>query len=284
MNAFFAIITGLIVTVGSGITALAPISKRRERFLRVLGVCFTLAGGLLGVTLGLRSAAKTNSLLSNTAEILQNSSKTLRGIDETLTTSKGVLKETQENLEKTNATLRIASDASAIVNEASSFSSGGDAFPEVFAYAVTREDGKSYIGFSLHKVSKYPLYGLDLHVGRPYRTALKDSTVQTLGISKEFREFNTNASVPIWFYPMPDSESVFFTAYMTARNGVWEEVIQVRKVGERVATRWVIYGTKDASRAPYKKVLDLADADFPSEERNHLIYPISELSLPLAPR
>jgi hypothetical protein len=109
MNAILFIITGLIVLAGSSLTAIAPIwkEKGKEKRLRIVGVCITVGGGLLGIVIGLKSAAKSDTLMRNTAQILQTSGKTLSGVSETLQTSKDVLKETQENLDKTKENLNI---------------------------------------------------------------------------------------------------------------------------------------------------------------------------------
>src|SRR5258708_16720539 len=149
MNAFLFIVTGLIVLVGSSFTAIAPIWKEKEKQFRIIGVGLTVGGGVLGILIGLKSAAKSDALIRSTAQILQTSAKTLSGVDQTLQTSKDVLKETQENLDKTKQSLEIASQTSVNSKEASSYSSGGDAYPSVFPYAVTREDGTRQVGFSL---------------------------------------------------------------------------------------------------------------------------------------
>jgi hypothetical protein len=107
MNAILFIVTGLIVLAGSSLTAIAPIWKEKEKRFRIIGVCVTVGGGVLGIVIGLKSAAKSDALMRSTAQILQTSGKTLSGVSETLQTSKDVLKETQENLDKTKENLNI---------------------------------------------------------------------------------------------------------------------------------------------------------------------------------
>jgi hypothetical protein len=286
MNAFLFIVTGLVVLVGSSFTAIAPIAteKKVEKRLRIIGVCLTVAGGLLGVVIGLRSAAKTDALMRSTAQIMQTSAKTLSAVDETLETSKGVLMKTQENLDKTKESLEIASRTSVNLREASSYVSGGDAYPVVFAHAVTREDGARQIGFVLSKQGKYPLYELKVFVGKPYKTSAVDTTIQTLGASRQFQELNGNASYPLWFQPIPEENSTFYSVIMSARSGNWEEVINVQKVSSGIAMRSVLFWSKDPRVTPNKRVFDLADENFPPAERKKKIYPLAELALPVAPR
>jgi len=284
MNAFLFIVTGLIVLVGSSCALIAPIWKEKEKHLRIIGVCLTVSGGLLGILIGLRSAAKSDALMRSTAQILQTSGKTLSGVDQTLQTSKDVLKETKENLDKTNQSLEIASQTSVNLREASSYASGGDSYPSVFPYAVTREDGTRQVGFSLQKQGKYPLYGLRVFIGKPYKVSDSDPTIQTFGASREFQELDGSASYPLWFQPVPEGNSTIYSAIMSARNGNWEEVIDVQKVSSGIAARWVLFKSNDPRVSPNRLVLDLADDKFPRDERRRKIYPLNGVSLPLAPR
>jgi hypothetical protein len=68
MNTFLFILAGLIVIAGSILIGLAPIWKQHEKRLRVLGVSLTFAGGVLGIVIGLRSAAKTDTLLKSSQQ------------------------------------------------------------------------------------------------------------------------------------------------------------------------------------------------------------------------
>ncbi len=283
MNAFLFIVTGLIVLVGSSFTAIAPIWKEKEKQFRIIGVGLTVGGGVLGILIGLKSAAKSDALIRSTAQILQTSGKTLSGVDQTLQTSKDVLKETQENLNKTKQSLEIASQTSMNLKEASSYASGRDAYPSIVPYAVTREDGTRQVGFALNKQGKYPLYGLRVFIGKPYKASASDPTIQTLGASRQFQELDGNASHPLWFQPIPEENSTFYSAIMSARNGNWEEVINVQKVSSGIASRWVLFKSNDPRVSPNKQVFDLADENFPPGERKRKVYPLNGVALPLAP-
>jgi len=70
---------------------------------------------------------------------------------------------------------------------------------------------------------------------------------------------------------------------MSARNGNWEEVINVQKVSTGIASRWVLFRSNDPRVSPNKQVFDLADEKFPPSERKRKIYPLNELALPVAP-
>jgi hypothetical protein len=282
MNVFLFIFTALVVLTGSALGLIAPIWKEREKHFRIVAALLTVTGGSIGIWFGLRSAAKTDALMRGTAQLSETSGKTLSAVDETLKTSKGVLEETRKNLDRTNESLEIASRTSMDLKEASSYATGGDAYPEVFAYAVTREDGARQIGFGLSKQGKYHLYALKAFVGKPYKTSASEPTFQTFGASREFQEFDGSTS-PLWFQPIPEENSTFYWVLMSARNGNWEEVINIQKVSSGIAARWVLFGSKDPRISPNKQILDLADSNFPPAQRKRKIYPLTELALPIAP-
>lgn len=77
MNAFLTILTGLIVLSGSVLIGLAPLWKSVEARLRIIGVCCTVAGGLLGVGIGLRSTNKTEALVQSTSKAARNAQEAL---------------------------------------------------------------------------------------------------------------------------------------------------------------------------------------------------------------
>src|SRR5204862_6657880 len=99
MNAFLFIITGLIVLVGSSVIAIAPIWKEQERQFRLIGVVLPVGGGVMGIVIGLKSAAKSDALMRSTAQIVQTSAKTLRGVDETRSEERRVGKECRSRWE-----------------------------------------------------------------------------------------------------------------------------------------------------------------------------------------
>jgi hypothetical protein len=280
MSVFLFIFTALVVLTGSALGLIAPIWKEREKRFRIVAAFLTVTGGCIGILFGLRSAAKTDALMRSTTQISETSGKTLSAVDETLKTSKGVLEETRKNLDTTNESLEIASRAFVNSKEASSYISGGNQYPWVIAYPVTREDGTPQIGFALQKNGKYPLYDLKVFVGKPYKASESVVTYPTGGVSREFPELNGNIGIPLWFQPIPEENSTFYWVIMSARNGNWEEVINIQKVSSGVATRWVLFGSRDRSISPNKQIFDLADRDFPVAERKRKIYPLTELALP----
>jgi hypothetical protein len=183
MDAVLLIVTGLAVLAGTLLSGPIPNWRKKEERVRTFGFGLTFIGGILSLVMGIRSAAQNETLMVRTARILTNSGTTLDKVNEALGTSKDVLKDTQSNLDKTQKTLRIASATSANVKEASSFVTGGDTFPIVFAHSVTQEDGRRQIGFTFQKNGKYPLYGLSVSVNKPYRLASDNSpSIRAIGI------------------------------------------------------------------------------------------------------
>jgi hypothetical protein len=149
---------------------------------------------------------------------------------------------------------------------------------------VTREHGTRQIGFYLSNQGRYPLYELRVYVGKPYRVSASDSTIQTFGTSRQFQELNGNASYPLWFTAIPEEDSTLYSASTSARNGTWEEVINVRRVSSGIASHWILFRSNDPRISSNEQVVDLADESFPSGERKQKIYPLNARTLPVVPR
>src|SRR5437879_3670767 len=98
--------------------------------------------------------------------------KRLRWIGAGLTFSAGVL--------NIVIGLRSAAKMDVLVRntqEASSYASGGDSFPLVHAHVIPSEGGGQQIGFYFQKEGKYPLYGLSVWAGKPYKRSPSDTTI-----------------------------------------------------------------------------------------------------------
>jgi hypothetical protein len=77
-------------------------------------------------------------------------------------------------------------------------------------------------------------------------------------------------------------DSTLYSVDMSARNGDWEEVVDVEKISSGLAIRWVLFGSDDPRVTPSKLIFDIADNAFPSGKRHEKIYPLSEIALPIA--
>jgi hypothetical protein len=185
-----------------------------------------------------------------------------------------------DNERKFEATMKRSNAIISKANEAAAFASGGDTFPEVFPALVHQANGVVELGFYLTKRGRYPLYGLTVFVGRPYRVTQPNQT-RTLGTSFKLNEFNREATYPILIVPLPSEDVAYYTASMSARNGMWEEVIESRKVGARTFLRWTLFGEGSPGVTPNKQLEDLANSGFPSAERHISIYPLNIEALPL---
>jgi len=80
---------------------------------------------------------------------------------------------------------------------------------------------------------------------------------------------------------MDGESSAYFEASMFARNGKWEEVIDVRRVDGKLVSRWAIFQTTDFSGPHSKVLLDLADQAFPPEHRHDALQPFPNDALAL---
>jgi hypothetical protein len=167
------------------------------------------------------------------------------------------------------------------VSEGTSFANGGDTYPSIFPYQLTTEDGRQRVPFGLSKQGKYPLFDLMVSVGRPYSVSKENNQEETFGASCKFPEMNANWNFPLLAASMDGESSAYFEASMFARNGKWEEVIDVRRVDGKLVSRWVIFQTTDFSGPHSKVLLDLADHAFPPEHRRDTLQPFPNDSLPL---
>ncbi len=168
--------------------------------------------------------------------------------------------------------------ASSVV-DAASYASGGGSYPVVAPGSVTLEDGTKRIGFYLTKMGKYPLYDLHIFVGRPYAVSGPGHETQWLGTWRSFPEVDDNTTYPLLFSSIVGEAQAYFIVNATARNGRWDEIVDVRSSGGSSRSRWVIY--KDGPfTAANKLIVDLADSGFPSQFRHIPIYPLDILKLP----
>lgn len=159
------------------------------------------------------------------------------------------------------------------VAQATSFTSGGDSFPIVFRYELKMDDGAQRVGFDVQKQGKYPLYDLSVSVGRPYLTSPR--SYELPGTTCKFSELNGSVSTPLLAASVEGEDSVYFEAEMASRNGRWNEVIDVRRSGKKLVSRWVVFESKNYGGSPYKVIFDLADADFPPEHRHDTLHDAS---------
>jgi hypothetical protein len=156
--------------------------------------------------------------------------------------------------------------------------SGGNTFPMIFPYVVTQPDNSHQIGFSFSKHGKYPLYAVKVIVGRPYRAA--SNTIQTFGVKREFDEINSNINIPLRFENFPAETVTYYEADMWARNGMWQEVIEARKLGLTYVFRRVLCVSDPPGTTGYRQVFDFADEEFPNEYRHERIFPLDVTRLP----
>lgn len=177
-------------------------------------------------------------------------------------------------------------DAVAASQEAASFASGGDSYPRIDPFVSKQEDGIYRVGFIINKTGKYPLYGLSVYVGRAYRNPGQDNSIISAGHHKQFLEMQMNISTTLFYDTIPTEPVAYYYATMFARNGHWKEVIEFRKVGpSQLSWRYVLYSAEHYGIFPMKKLLDLADNEFPQAFRHKTIYPLETMAdLPFAPQ
>ena len=104
--------------------------------------------------------------------------------------------------------------------------------------------------------------------------------MQIVGAARQFVELSENANYSLLFASMQGEDSAYFTVDLSARNGTWNEVIDIRRVGSQLKARWALFQAEHYQTSPTKKILDLADEGFPAEYRYAVIHPIETLAIP----
>jgi len=184
-------------------------------------------------------------------------------------------------LKQGGRSIKDLEDVAGKVSEGTSFASGGDTYPSIFPYELITEDGRQRVGFGLSKQGKYPLFDLRVSVGRPYSVSKENNQEELFGTSCKFPEMSTNWNFPLLAASMDGESAAYFEADMFARNGKWEEVIDVRRVEGKLVSRWVIFQTTDFSGPKSKVIEDLADQTFPPDHRHDVLQPFPNGALPL---
>jgi hypothetical protein len=197
-------------------------------------------------------------------------SEIVDGLKEAIATSQSQFSAT---MKRSNAIMRKTETAVAFI-------SGGDSFPVVWPHI----SGADSIGFTLNKFGGYPLYGLSVFVIRPFRTFPPElNQSHGSGASVKIDEYNDSSSHAILVQPTPRDEVTYYSASMSARNGLWEEVIEIRLIDGAPVFRTVLFGSDHPGFMPNKKLLDIADQTFPAAHRRDQIYPLQPAKLPYDP-
>jgi hypothetical protein len=194
-----------------------------------------------------------------------------------------------QNKKQFDATLSQLNGVRAKAKETISFTTGGDTFPFSLTAMNPKPDGSYEFGFWLESQGRYPLYKISASVVRAYRSRSSPDQIVGSGGSVKRDEFDAGSGgILIASFPMPEKSPAYFVADMTARNGQWEEVVEARAFGSRHVLHWVVYGSTTLSPSgiygPYKKMMDLADHDFPESERSKLTYPLQPKLLDVEPQ
>jgi hypothetical protein len=262
---------GYAVTILGGVAAIMTFREMRhtQKVMLTIGIF-----GLMGIELRDIRKDRIKSDSDQAAALRENRD----GFGSIANGLKNAINESQQQFE---ATMKRSDAIISKAAEAASFASGGDSFPLVFPAMVTQANGIEQIGFYLNKQGGYPLYGLSVYVWRPYRN-LEANQTHGRGTTFKLEEYDTSTAYPISFQPLPNEAVAYYSASMSARNGQWEEVVEVRRVKSKIVLRWVLFGSAPGI-TPSKQLMDLADSGFPASVRHTQIYPLNIAALPTDP-
>jgi hypothetical protein len=184
----------------------------------------------------------------------------------------------QALLSQGNKSIQNLGRVSTSIQEASGYAGGGSSFPTVFAHPITTEDGEQRVGLSFKVRGQYPLFDVHVSVGRAYSVPNPTKEMSVMGTSCNLGEVNVNTTFPLIGISIGNEDAAYFVAEMEARNGTWEEVVDVRRVAGKITARWQIMQLKNPEGP--QKILDLADSDFPQAHRSDVLYSPLFLHLP----
>lgn len=187
------------------------------------------------------------------------------------------MKQFQALLSQGNKSIQNLGKVSTSIQEASGYAGGGNSFPTISAHPMNTGDGKERLGFTFQARGRYPLFDVHVAVGRAYSVPNPTKEMVVTGTNCNLGESGVNKSTPLIAIPMDGEDAAYFVAEMGARNGFWEEVIDVRRVDAKITSRSEVVQLKNPEGP--QKVLDIADEDFPQAHRYDVLY--SPLFLPL---
>ena len=117
------------------------------------------------------------------------------------------------------------------LTEASGYASGGTSFPVIDSVPVRLADGTERVGLFIGKVGKYPLFDVRVALGRAYSVPNSTKKISNIGTKCTLGELNGGWTIPLIDVSIGTETAAYFLAELEARNGEWEEVMDVRHVG-----------------------------------------------------
>lgn len=181
-------------------------------------------------------------------------------------------------LSQGNRSINNLEKVSTNLAETSGYASGGTSFPMITPYSIRLEDGKERVGLEFQKIGKYPLFDVHVGLGRAYSVPSPTKAMSVVGTVCTAAEVNGTWSIPLIAISIGDKDVAYFLADLQARNGTWEEVMDVRRVSGKLVSRSLIT-QMNVSGGP-KTIWDIADQGFPAAHRFDVLFPTLSLSLP----
>lgn len=194
------------------------------------------------------------------------------------------------NLQMQKQLLSLAHDVNKISKDTLVAVVGGDSYPDVTIANVTGNKGERQFGFYVtvqaarsNPRKSHPVSNLAVMAGRIYRNGANGHSI--VGeVSKKIDMLLPGISMPLGFVPVPEEDVVYYGAFCSARNGNWETIFEVRRIGQKHLHRQVVYSYGMPMTANGHKILDVVDTGFPQEFRNVELSPLTVLpKLPIMP-
>lgn len=213
----------------------------------VLGCC-----ALVFVIRQSRESAKSETELNNKIEQLSHSSARIAGLQE-------------QNNELQTKILDLARSNASLAKESISTVTGGDSF--------------CYMNFSyqfgmptpvLIHSGKYPLYDVQVRITDLNKFRRKVELHQPLDLSSDINLTIGELQVGrVWInrglaVPFSDERAQDFNIFFSARNGIWTEILRLRKVGNSWSPALrVRFSPTDIPNPPAKPAFEQVPKDFP---------------------
>lgn len=292
MGKMLGVVMPLLAVIGGALMGLSQADNKfaapRRLQLLLSGIILSLVGG--GYT-AIANYFEIDHLMSAVKESAREVSENLSQTKTVLEEARRSAKASESTLQRTERVLGISNRTLSAAESAKKFVSGGETFPQVSVIWVL--PGK--VGFSLSLIEEAPLTEPSM---RRMDEAVEPT--QKSGPPNTLFELLVDLSPPVvkpvtgmrlrrhqWVqfggfysaqahlgeYEIPNSDRFMIKVTSSARNGVWEQVMAFRKVGEnKWAVRSVIGGHfRTTGRSGV--LVDRASPDYPSSERHLQIYP-----------
>ncbi len=250
---------GGITIIMSVLGTLLSFQQPQGRLKLLCGALFIVLGGFAVYFTVKQSndAAVANTRLNDLLERLRQSTDQINASSAATARAEALNTKLQQRLLDSNATI------SDLARRGINTSTGGDSFCYL-QFALI--NGNAGLAFAIPH-GEYPLYGVAARVVNLHRfEASVKAGNPDLGVTYKVGDMTYIAAFPVATIPFSSDTSQDFNIFFSARNGMWTELIRLRKVnGSWTEAIRVLRGDGGHAGKNEKSIFEKIDKGFPLE-------------------